>query len=123
MRAARCWATNSWRSCRRSAPCGRAARLPADFRAPLTGEIPVLLISGEFDPVTPPRYGDRVAAHLGHARHVVLRGQGHSLFSTGCMPKLAAQFIEGADALGLDAACLERIAPPPPFSGLHGWEP
>jgi pimeloyl-ACP methyl ester carboxylesterase len=96
---------------------------PADFRAPLTGEIPVLLISGEFDPVTPPRYGDRVAAHLGHARHVVLRGQGHSLFSTGCMPKLAAQFIEGADALGLDAACLERIAPPPPFSGLHGWEP
>jgi pimeloyl-ACP methyl ester carboxylesterase len=96
---------------------------PADFRAPLTGEIPVLLISGEFDPVTPPRYGDRVAAHLRHARHVVLRGQGHSLFSTGCMPKLAAQFIESADALGLDAACLERIAPPPPFSGLYGWEP
>jgi pimeloyl-ACP methyl ester carboxylesterase len=96
---------------------------PADFREPLTGDIPVLLISGEYDPVTPPRYGDRVAAHLGHARHVVLRGQGHSLFSTGCMPTLAAQFIEEANALDLDASCLERIAPPPPFSGLHGWEP
>jgi hypothetical protein len=23
----------------------------------------------------------------------------------------------------LVGACLERIAPPPPFSGLHGWEP
>lgn len=96
---------------------------PADFRAPLTGDIPVLLVSGEFDPVTPPRYGDLVAAHLDHARHIVLRGQGHSVFSTGCLPKLAAQFVENADALGLDAACLERVAPPPPFSGLHGWEP
>jgi pimeloyl-ACP methyl ester carboxylesterase len=100
----------------------RGAR-PADFRAPLTGAIPVLLISGELDPVTPPRYGDLVAAHLEHARHVVLRGQGHSVFSTGCMPQLAAQFIERADALGIDASCLDRIAPPPPFSGLFGWEP
>jgi pimeloyl-ACP methyl ester carboxylesterase len=96
---------------------------PADFRTPLTGSIPALLISGEFDPVTPPRYGDRVAAQLEHARHVVLRGQGHSHFSTGCIPKLSAQFIERADALGLDASCLERIAPPPPFSSLYGWEP
>jgi hypothetical protein len=53
----------------------------------------------------------------------VLKGQGHSLLSTGCMPKLAAQFIERADALGLDASCLERVAPAPPFSGLYGWEP
>jgi pimeloyl-ACP methyl ester carboxylesterase len=96
---------------------------PEDFREPLMGEVPVLLISGEYDPVTPPRYGDRVAAQLGHARHVVLKGQGHSLLSTGCMPKLAAQFIERADALGLDASCLERVAPAPPFSGLYGWEP
>jgi ABC-type multidrug transport system fused ATPase/permease subunit len=39
----------------------------------------VLLISGEYDPVTPPRYGDEVAADLGNARHLVLKGQGHSL--------------------------------------------
>lgn len=96
---------------------------PADFRRPLSGEMPVLLISGEHDPVTPPRYGERVAASLSHARHVVLKGQGHSLFSTGCVPQLAAQFIESADALDLDASCLDRIIPPPPFSGLYGWEP
>jgi pimeloyl-ACP methyl ester carboxylesterase len=96
---------------------------PADFRQPLTGKMPVLLVSGEYDPVTPPRYGDRVAAHLSHARHLVLRGQGHSLFSTGCMPTLAAQFIEDANALDLDVSCLDRIAPSPPFTGLHGWEP
>jgi pimeloyl-ACP methyl ester carboxylesterase len=96
---------------------------PADFRAPLAGDMPVLLVSGEFDPVTPPRYGDAVAAHLGNARHLVLREQGHSLLTAGCMPKLLAQFIEGGDAEELDAACLDRLAAPPPFSGLYGWEP
>ncbi|HRO88465.1 MAG TPA: alpha/beta fold hydrolase [Chiayiivirga sp.] len=96
---------------------------PADFRAPLEGEMPVLLVSGEFDPVTPPRYGDAVANHLANARHLVLREQGHSLLTSGCMPKLLAQFIEGADPAALDAACLDRLAAPPPFSGLYGWEP
>jgi hypothetical protein len=39
------------------------------------------------------------------------------------MPKLFAQFLETADARGLDARCLERLAPLPPGTGLHGWEP
>jgi pimeloyl-ACP methyl ester carboxylesterase len=95
----------------------------ANFREPLSGDLPVLLISGEFDPVTPPRYGDEVAARLPNARHLVLRGQGHSLLSAGCMPKLVAQFIERADAAALDATCLDRLAAPPPFSGMYGWEP
>ena len=97
--------------------------LPVDFRSPLTGDIPVLAISGEYDPVTPPRYGEEVVASLPRGRHLVLTGQGHSIMGIGCMPKLAAQFIETADAAELDAACLERLAAPPPFSGLHGWEP
>jgi len=96
---------------------------PADFRAPLTGDVPVLAISGEFDPVTPPRYGDAAIAQLPNARHLVLKGQGHTPINEGCMPKLFAQFIETADAKGLDAACLERLAPLPPGTGLHGWEP
>jgi hypothetical protein len=39
------------------------------------------------------------------------------------MPTLFAQFIESADASALDAGCLDRLAPLPPASGLHGWEP
>jgi len=96
---------------------------PADFRAPLTGDVPVLAISGEFDPVTPPRYGDAAIAQLPNARHLVLKGQGHTPINVGCMPQLFAQFIETADAKALDAACLDRLAPLPPGTGLHGWEP
>ncbi len=96
---------------------------PADFREPVTASIPTLLLSGEFDPVTPPRYGDEVAAHLPNARHLVLRGQGHNVIGAGCMPKLAAKFIETADAKALDAACLDQLPYLPPFAGYYGWEP
>jgi len=95
----------------------------ADFRAPLATDVPLLAISGEFDPVTPPRYGDAVVEHLRNGRHLVLPGQGHSVLGTGCMPKLLAQFVESADAAALDAGCLARLQPTPPFAGAYGWEP
>ena len=96
---------------------------PAGFRTPLSGEVPVLAISGEFDPVTPSRYGDEIVASLPNGRHLVLPGQGHSVLGAGCMPKLFAQFLETADAKALDASCLERLVPMPPFAGAYGWEP
>jgi pimeloyl-ACP methyl ester carboxylesterase len=100
----------------------RGQRAPG-FREPLATDVPVLAISGEFDPVTPPRYGDEVVEHLRNGRHLVLPGQGHSVLGTGCMPTLLAQFIESADARALDADCLARLQPTPPFAGAYGWEP
>lgn len=96
---------------------------PADFRKPLTGMLPVLALSGQLDPVTPPRYGDEVIETLPNGRHLVLPGQGHGVLGLGCMPKLFAQFVETADAKTLDAACLNRLRPTPPFAGDYGWEP
>ena len=97
--------------------------LPEDFHAPLKSEAPVLLLSGEYDPVTPPRYGDQVLEGLAHGRHLVLRGQGHNVIGVGCTPKLAARFIDTTDAAALDAHCLEKLAYAPPFAGFYGWEP
>jgi pimeloyl-ACP methyl ester carboxylesterase len=94
-----------------------------DFRAPLSGDVPVLAISGELDPVTPPRYGDEIVQTLPNGRHVISRGQGHGVLGIGCMPKLFAQFVETADVASLDESCLERLSAPPPFAGAYGWEP
>ncbi|KFN43816.1 alpha/beta hydrolase [Arenimonas oryziterrae] len=96
---------------------------PADFRAPLTGKGPVLILSGEFDPVTPPRYGDEVLKNLVNGRHLVVRGQGHNVLPIGCMPKLFARFVETADAKALDAHCLDKVAYAQPFVGFYGWDP
>lgn len=101
-------------------PAGERA---ADFRAPLATDVPALLFSGEYDPVTPPSYGERVAASLPKGRHLVLRGQGHNVFGAGCAPTLMARFIETTDAAALDASCLEQLVRVPPFTGFHGWEP
>lgn len=38
--------------------------LPAQANAPARSDIPTLILSGRFDPITPPANGDRVAATL-----------------------------------------------------------
>ena len=101
-------------------PHGQA---PEGFHRPFESDLPVLLLSGELDPVTPPRYGERVAAHLANGRHLVLEGQGHNVAPVGCMPKLLGQFIESADAKALDASCLEPLTYVPPFVHFNGWSP
>jgi len=96
---------------------------PADFHQPLTGDVPTLLLSGELDPVTPPAYAERIARTLPNARVLLLRGQGHNVIGTGCMPRLFAQFLDTADAKGLDAKCLDSLAYTPPFTSFNGWGP
>ncbi len=96
---------------------------PDGFNAALTGDLPALVLTGELDPVTPPRYGQEIAKALPNARWLDLKGQGHNVIGAGCMPKLFAQFIEKADARALDATCLDKLAYVPPFTSYNGWEP
>ncbi len=97
--------------------------MPADFHQPLAGKVPALVLEGEFDPVTPPRYGEDVVKTLPNARLLVLRGQGHNVIGVGCMPKLFGQFLQSADAKALDAKCLDALPYTPPFTSFNGWEP
>ncbi|MFY2762474.1 alpha/beta fold hydrolase [Arenimonas sp. MALMAid1274] len=94
-----------------------------NFREPLRTDTPTLLLSGEFDPVTPPRYGDQVLASLGKARHLVGKGQGHILLTRGCTPRLAAEFVESLDPAALDASCLDPLGATPFFINYNGAEP
>jgi pimeloyl-ACP methyl ester carboxylesterase len=96
---------------------------PADFHQPVKSTVPALLMSGEFDPVTPPRYGEQVLKGLPNGRHFILKGQGHNVVARGCMPRLLDQFIDKADAKALDARCLDRLAPLPVFVGFNGATP
>ena len=97
--------------------------IDADFRAPLDTDVPVLLLSGEFDPVTPPAWGDLAAAQYDNARHVVGPGQGHGLLPRGCTPRLVADFIADASVGELDADCVSRLGPMPFFLDFNGPQP
>ncbi|MGN2244099.1 alpha/beta hydrolase [Frateuria sp. GZRR33] len=96
---------------------------PADFHQPLKTAIPTLLLSGQFDPVTPPRYGEEVLKGLSNGRHLVLNGQGHNVIAAGCMPTLVKNFVEKLDPAKLDASCLDRLQPTPLFIDFNGATP
>ena len=96
---------------------------PADFNAPLSGDLPVLILSGEFDPVTPPRYAQAIVKTLPKGRVLVAKGQGHSVLGRGCFPKLAARFVDTRDALSLDADCVKDFSPIPAFINFNGASP
>lgn len=94
-----------------------------DFGAPLSSEVPVLILSGGNDPVTPQQYGERALASFKNGRHLVLAGQGHGQIATGCMPRIVAQFIRSANAGGLETSCLEGVAPAPFMLSASGTGP
>ncbi len=94
-----------------------------NFHQPLVTDTPVLLLSGEDDPVTPPRYAETVLASLGNARHLVGKGQGHILLPRGCTARLAAEFIDTLEPKTLDASCLDALGPTPFFINHSGAEP
>ena len=96
---------------------------PADFHAPLKTDKPVLVLEGELDPVTPPRYGEQVAKGLGNGRLLVAKGQGHNVIGRGCLPKLVDEFVHTLDAKGLDAKCLDVLGPMPAYIDFNGASP
>ncbi|MBS0225881.1 MAG: alpha/beta fold hydrolase [Proteobacteria bacterium] len=98
-------------------------KVPADFHTALATSVPALVLEGQFDPVTPPRYGEEVAKSLPNGRLLVLNGQGHNVITAGCMPRLFTKFIETADAKSLDAKCLDALSPTPSFIDYNGWTP
>ncbi len=97
--------------------------MPPDTHAPATHSIPTLALSGQYDPVTPPRYGDQAIAQMKNARHIVVPGVGHSVMGAGCAPRLVAEFIDAASAKDLDPKCLESLTPAPFFLNLSGSAP
>jgi len=87
------------------------AELPDEFREPVTSDVPVLVLSGRFDPVTPPRFGDAVARTLSRAQVVVAPHLSHSLIlQDACVDSIVKAFlIEPGEAV--DSSCLQRAAP------------
>ncbi|MDH3733685.1 MAG: alpha/beta hydrolase [Gemmatimonadota bacterium] len=80
--------------------------LPDSFWEPVRSDLPVLIISGEFDPVTPPAWGDAVAEHLPNSVHVVVPGGGHGP-GNACTNSLEARLLEDASVAGLDPSCMQ----------------
>jgi pimeloyl-ACP methyl ester carboxylesterase len=98
--------------------------VPADFREPVRSEVPVLLLSGELDPVTPPRWGEEALRTLRRGRHVVVPAVGHNTLGHTCGRDLMRAFVEAGDVQGLPAeGCASGPGRPPFFLNFAGPTP
>ncbi len=95
----------------------------ADYAASrelFSSDVPVLLMSGEVDPITPPSNAEIVANMLSNARHVVVPAHGHGVFDRGCMIQLVSNFVDQANFENFDASCVEREIAFPLFIDTTG---
>ena len=95
----------------------------ADFHAPVHSNVPVLLLSGSNDPITPPRYAAEAARGYPHSLDLVVSGFGHGQLLDPCVGRLMARFITRASVQGLNTRCIGRLRPPPFFLTLNGPGP
>lgn len=86
------------------------ADLPGDFWSPARAGAPVLALSGDLDPVTPPRYADTIVTYLPNARHLVLRNRSHEDVDP-CITSIIETFLIRARHDRGSAACVARAAP------------
>ena len=84
--------------------------VPPDFTKPVASDVPVLLLSGALDPVTPPAYAAQVAKGFPNSRQVVARGFGHIVSLTPCGPRLIAAFVDTAGFASLPQSCIDFFA-------------
>ena len=94
-----------------------------DFRKPIASNVPVLIFSGDADPITPPWHADKVADSLTNELHLVFPGMGHGNLMSRCSTKIFSDFIQSASTDGLDTVCIKGIQPAPFFVDFSGPRP
>ena len=100
-----------------------AGEVPEGFHQAVESEHPVLLLSGERDPVTPPRYASQTAETFPNSLNLVARGQAHSVMKNVCLRDITTEFIQKGTVEDLDTTCVEHIQPSPFFTSLLGPDP
>ena len=88
------------------------ATIEPDYREPVRSDVPVLIFTGEWDPVTPPSNGAGVAKYLPQSLHVIVPHGGHGfngLEGTDCVDRIQSEFVARGTTKGLDTSCIKAI--------------
>jgi len=98
--------------------------VPASLFEPVTVDIPVLLLSGAEDPVTPERWATLAAASLPRATSVTLPATAHIAATGGCADRLIDDFYGDPEGEHhTNRKCLTKIERPPFFLSATGPTP
>ena len=89
-------------------------RIPADAHEPVHSDVPVLLLSGERDPVTPPEFAEQASRSMTNRLHVIVPRSGHG-GGGKCTDDLIRDFTDRASVQGLDPSCAANVYGPIKF--------
>ena len=82
---------------------------PPIERDAVTSDIPTLLLAGDFDPITPPRWAEVARETLSRGQLVTFRGVGHGVLGTSaCADGLVSAFLLTPTA-AQDTRCVDRL--------------
>ncbi|MBN1994840.1 MAG: alpha/beta fold hydrolase [Anaerolineae bacterium] len=87
--------------------------LPPAVDEPVVSNIPTLLLSGQFDPITPPLFANTAARTLKHGYNLVDPFSSHGVaFNHNCINQIVQDFLDTPTAKP-NAACLNSLTPAP----------
>jgi len=88
------------------------ATIERDYSQPVRSDVPVLILTGEWDPVTPPSNGESAAKSLKNSLHIVVPHGAHGLDGLegiDCIDNILMEFIERGTTKGIDTSCVQKI--------------
>jgi pimeloyl-ACP methyl ester carboxylesterase len=86
--------------------------VPPAQRRPVTSAIPTLILSGQYDPITPPADSLRATRTLRHSHRFVFPGTGHGVYLTHSCPNRIVMAFEDDPAHQPDARCIAAMTGP-----------
>ncbi len=92
-----------------------SGEIESGFREPVTGDKPVLILTGIYDTLTPRAWADKVAGSLSRVTTVTIPAAGHAFFDSTCPKSLIAAFLDDP-AANLNTSCIATMPQVPVFS-------
>ena len=86
------------------------APLASDSGDPVRSDVPVFLLSGTLDPVSPPHFGADAARYLSKSIHVMAPGA--HVPAGPCIVAMEAAFLNAASARAVDTRCVHTMSLP-----------
>ncbi|MEO6347995.1 MAG: alpha/beta fold hydrolase [Aquaticitalea sp.] len=93
-----------------------AGSIPSDFLTAVHSDLPVLIIAGGWDPVTPVSMAKEIAVNLTNSQLVIIPQMSHTFdgLSNGeCFDDMVLEFIGSSGKLKVNGACIKTMQPPP----------
>ncbi len=90
--------------------------IPNDFLQPVYSSIPTLILSGEWDPVTPVSMAKEIARYLPNSQLIIIPQMSHTfdgLSNEACFDNMVMEYIKDSGKSKVNSSCINTMTPPP----------